>query len=77
MNTGMLAAHINSSRNIVNFVYWRQHAATEQEKNVLDARQLTEKGDRAFAEGDLVAAGENYQKGLALAQGDRRPPGVR
>ena len=59
-----LAAYINSNRSIVNFDYWRQHAATEQEKDVLDARQLIYKGDRAFADGDLVAADEAYQQGL-------------
>ena len=59
-----LASQISSSRGIVNFVYWRRLAASEQEDSVLDARQLIKKGDRAFANGDLPAAGENYRLGL-------------
>jgi hypothetical protein len=57
-------AWIHGNRNIVNFEYWRQHAADEQESGVLEARQLIYKGDRAFVDGDLVAADAAYKKGL-------------
>jgi hypothetical protein len=62
----MLAAHINSSRNVVNFSYWKRHAETEQERKVIEARQTIYKADRAYASDDPVAARNLYDKGLKL-----------
>jgi hypothetical protein len=61
-----LAAQIRGDRSIVNFDYWRQHSGTEQGPDVLDARSTIYKGDLAFAQGDLVGAYDNYEKGLKL-----------
>jgi hypothetical protein len=62
----MIVAQIRSSRNVVNFEYWRQHAKTEQEPNVLDARQAVYKGDQALRDGDLRTAKIEYDKGIDL-----------
>jgi hypothetical protein len=59
-----LALYINRYRSTVNFDYWRQHAKTEQEKDVLTARQHIYQADRAFAENDNVVAMESYRQGL-------------
>jgi hypothetical protein len=59
-----LANYINRYREIVNFVYWRLRAAVEQTDEMIEARRLIYQGDRAYAEGDLVASRDAYQKGL-------------
>ena len=49
----------------MNFDYWRQHAKNEQGQDVIDARRFIYQGDRAYAEDNLVAARDDYNKGLA------------
>jgi hypothetical protein len=61
-----IAAQIRGSRNIVNFEYWQQHATTEQEQNLVDARQAVYKGDHALKDGDLRTAKAEYDKGINL-----------
>jgi hypothetical protein len=62
----LIAAQIRGSRNIVNFEYWRDRAATEQEQDIRDARESIYKGDRAFVRGDLPGAKAAYENGLNL-----------
>ena len=59
-----IASYIGRYREIVNFVYWRLRAEAEQTDDMLTARKLIHQGDRGYAEGDLVAARDAYQKGL-------------
>ena len=59
------AAYIRLYRNVVNFVYWRLRAQIEQTAELRAARQLVHQGDRAYSEGDLVAARNAYRQGLA------------
>jgi hypothetical protein len=61
-----IASQIRNNRSIVNFDYWRKHSGTEQGNDLLEARQTIYKGDRNFAQGDLVGAYNNYQQGLKL-----------
>jgi hypothetical protein len=61
-----LANYINRYRDTVNFKYWRLHAEVEQTDDALNAHKFIYQGDRAFREGDLVAAREAYNQGLAL-----------
>jgi len=56
-----LASYINIYRSTVNFVSWRERAEAEQTKTLIDARRLIHQGDRAYAEGDLVAARNYYR----------------
>jgi hypothetical protein len=56
---------IERYRSIVNFVYWRLRADVEQTDEMLATRKAIYQGNRAYAEGDLVAARNNYQQGLA------------
>lgn len=60
-----IANYINRYREIVNFGYWRLRAEVEQSDDLLNARRLLNQGDRAYSEGDLVAARNAYQQGLA------------
>jgi hypothetical protein len=48
----------------VNFVYWRLRADVEQTDDMLTTRKFIYRGNRSYAEGDLVAARNNYQQGL-------------
>jgi hypothetical protein len=59
------ATIIRRNRNIVNFESWRQRADVEQGHDMLEGRRLLYQGDRAYAEGDLVAARDAYAQGLA------------
>jgi hypothetical protein len=59
-----IATYIRRYREIVNFVYWRLRADLEQTEEMLTARSLTHQGDRAYAEGDLMAARTDYRQGL-------------
>ncbi len=56
---------IDRYRGIVNFEYWRRRALIEQDPATLAAREYIYEGDEAFAEADLIAAREAYDKGLA------------
>jgi hypothetical protein len=60
-----MATYIRRYREIVNFVYWRLRAKIEQTNDMIDARRLIHQGDRAYGEGDMLAARDSYQKGLA------------
>lgn len=60
-----MAAYVRRYRDIVNFNFWRQRAQAEQTDELLKARQLIYQGDRAYAEGDLIAARNAYHDGLA------------
>ena len=60
----MLAVYSNRYRSTVNFNYWKQHAKTEQGRDLRTARQLIYKGDRAFADGDMIDAKTAYVDGL-------------
>jgi hypothetical protein len=59
-----LAVFTNRYRATVNFNYWRQHAKTEQEKDVWTARETIYKADGAFAENDFARALDLYRQGL-------------
>ncbi len=61
----MLAGYIQRYREVVNFNFWRQRAKSEQTDDLIKARQLVYQGERSYAEGDLVAARNAYQDGLA------------
>ena len=60
----LLSKWTNNYRSIVNFNYWRQHAKTEQGRDLRTARQLIFKGDRAYADGDMIDARTAYVDGL-------------
>ncbi len=60
-----LASYVQRYREIVNFAYWRLRALVEQTDDTLTTRKLIHQGDRAYSEGDLVAARNAYQEGLA------------
>ena len=61
----------------MNFVYWRLRAEVEQTDEILATHKLIYQGNLAYSEGDLVAARNDYQQGLA---GSRkvidRAPGI-
>jgi hypothetical protein len=59
-----LAASIRRDRDTVNFINWLQRAKMEQSDEMLDARRLIFQGDRAYAEGSLLPAGQAYRQGL-------------
>ena len=59
-----LANYIRRYREIVNFSYWRLRAQMEQTDDLLSARKLLYQGDRAYSEGDLVAAKNAYVAGM-------------
>lgn len=59
-----IATYIRRYREIVNFSYWRLRAQMEQSDDLLSARKLLYQGDRAYAEGDLVAAKAAYVAGM-------------
>lgn len=61
---GMVRA-ISHEREIVNYDYWRLRAQVEQTDEQLNARELIHRGDRAHADGDLVAARKAYEQGIA------------
>ena len=60
----LLAVYTNRYRSTVNFNYWEQHAKTEQGRDLRTARQLIYKGDRAYADGDMIDAKTAYVDGL-------------
>jgi hypothetical protein len=60
-----LAWYVQRYRDIVNFAYWRLRAQVEQTDDMLATRKLIHQGDRAYSEGDLIAARNAYQQGLA------------
>ncbi len=60
-----IADYIRRYRNIVNYEYWKKRAQIEQTPDALSARKLIFQGDRAFSEGALVPARDDYTKGLA------------
>ena len=49
----------------MNFAYWRLRAEVEQTDEILATHKLIYQGNRAYSEGDLVAARNDYQQGLA------------
>jgi hypothetical protein len=51
-------------RGIVNFDFWRLLAQVEQTDLMIKTRQLLYQGDRAHADGDLIAAREFYEQGI-------------
>ena len=59
-----LSMYTNRYRSTVNFDYWNSHAKTEQGRDLLTARQLIYKGDRAYADGDMKDAESFYWDGL-------------
>jgi len=59
-----LATYIRRYRQTVNFESWRQRAQVEQTPEMLNARELISRGDRAYSEGDLIAARDTYRQGL-------------
>jgi hypothetical protein len=60
----MLANYIRRYRDIVNFKYWRMRADVEQSDDLLAARKRLFEGDRAYSEGDLIAARDAYKQGM-------------
>jgi hypothetical protein len=64
MQHEMLALYTNRYRSTVNFNFWRQHAKTEQGKDLRAARQLIYTGDRAYVNGDQADAVTAYREGL-------------
>ena len=67
MEHEQLATYTNRYRSTVNFNYWKQHAKTEQGKDLRTARELIYKGDRAYADGDQVHA-MSYYRGSRLGE---------
>jgi hypothetical protein len=65
-NCEMIAGYINRYRDIVNFVYWRLRADVEQTDPMIDARRLLNQGDRAYAEGDQIAARSAYEQSFKI-----------
>jgi hypothetical protein len=61
----LMADHIDSQRDIVNFDYWRMRVGAEQDEELLSARKYVFQGDRAYADNDLIAARNFYEQGLA------------
>ncbi|MGA2067005.1 MAG: hypothetical protein ABSG86_18645 [Thermoguttaceae bacterium] len=61
-----MAVYVRRERSKVNFDYWRLRARVEQTPQTIAARKAISDGDRAFADADLVAAREDYQRGLKL-----------
>jgi len=60
-----MATYIRSYRSIIKFEYWRRHAQVEQDNQTITARKLIYQGEQAFADGDLPAAEDLYDRGLA------------
>ncbi|MFC1597625.1 hypothetical protein ACFL5Q_06790 [Planctomycetota bacterium] len=60
-----MAALIGWHRQQVNFDYWRLRAEVEQTDEVIAARRAVYSADQDFDRGELQAAKENYEKGLA------------
>lgn len=56
---------INRYRDIVNYDFWQMRAEVEQAPETVRARELIFKADQAYTEGDLMAAGDWYDKGFA------------
>jgi hypothetical protein len=59
-----LAFFIGIDRGTVNFAAWRQRAQAEQTPELITARDLVFRGDRAYAENDLVPARNFYNQAL-------------
>jgi hypothetical protein len=64
MQHELLALYTNRYRSTVNFNFWRDHAKTEQGKDLRTARQLIYSGDRDYANGDQADAVSAYREGL-------------
>ena len=76
-NHVQLASYIERYRQIVNFVYWRLRAQVEQTDEMLATRDFIYRGNRAYAEGDLIHARNHYQQGLAgWRKAIDRAPGI-
>ena len=60
-----IAAVIGWHRQQVNFDYWRLRAEVEQTEEVMAARRAVYSANQDFNRGNLQAAKENYEKGLA------------
>jgi hypothetical protein len=56
---------IEHERTIVNYDYWRLRAQVEQTDEQVKARELINRADRLFAEGDVVPARATYEQGMA------------
>ena len=56
---------IGHERSIVNYDYWRLRAGVEQTAEQLAAREAVYRGDRAYADGDPLAARKAYEQGMA------------
>jgi hypothetical protein len=65
-NCEALADYIHRYRDIVNFVYWRLRADVEQTDPMITARKLLNQGDRAYAEGDQLAARSAYEQSFKI-----------
>ena len=59
-----LAMFIRRYRDVVNFTSWWKRAQAEQSPELLSARSLVSQADRAYADGDLVAASKLYREAL-------------
>ncbi len=51
---------------LVNYRYWRNRCIVEMEPDTLQAREYFYRAQRAFEQGDLVAAKEYFEQGLQL-----------
>ncbi len=52
-------------REIVNYEYWRLRTQVEQSDELIAAHKFLYEGNRAYADGDLLAARKAYDQGLA------------
>lgn len=59
-----VADTISRERQIVNFEYWRDHAKTEQDPDVLLARSLCYEGNQAYRDTNLPLAREKFDAGF-------------
>lgn len=64
-NAERTAGAIGHERDIVNYDYWRLRAQVEQTPEQLAAREAVYRADRAYADGDPVAARKLYEQGMA------------
>lgn len=57
---------IHRYRMIVNYKFWRLRGQLERTPEILEARRLVYEADRAYANGDIVVAKNNYDQALNI-----------
>ncbi|MDO4574070.1 MAG: hypothetical protein Q4D98_02525 [Planctomycetia bacterium] len=65
---------IRRYRMIVNYKFWRLRGQLERTPEIVEARRLVYEADRAYANGDLVVAKNNYDTALNIWNGMIRTP---